>query len=76
MGEKARKLCIELDTDSNKHIVSRNHDLLGCVANGTNNPDSSMEHNTKLIELRKQIAVSTVKEDVCLPMLITNLDAP
>ncbi|ORX98663.1 hypothetical protein BCR34DRAFT_523570 [Clohesyomyces aquaticus] len=66
MGEKAGKLCMELDTASNMHTISRNHDLLGCVANGTNNPASSMEQNTKLLELRMKIRTETGKEDVLL----------
>ncbi|KAF2727240.1 hypothetical protein EJ04DRAFT_517393 [Polyplosphaeria fusca] len=64
MGEKARKLCTGLD--AHKHIISRTHDLLGCVANGSNNPKSSMEHNSKLLKLRQEIVEEQGKPDVLL----------
>jgi tetratricopeptide (TPR) repeat protein len=66
MGERARTLCTKLNLSANKHLVSRNHDLLGCIANGTNNPASSMEHNMRLLALRHEIAQETGKRDVLL----------
>jgi tetratricopeptide (TPR) repeat protein len=66
MGERARTLCTRLDLSTNKHIISRNHDLLGCIANGTNNAISSLDHNTELLALRKEIVKESGKQDVLL----------
>ncbi len=49
--------------DEQLNLLSRIHDVLGCIANGTNKPEDSMRHNTELINLRKRISKQTGVED-------------
>jgi tetratricopeptide (TPR) repeat protein len=48
------------------HFLSLIHDILGCIANGSNNPGASMEHNRIFLDLRMEIASSNGKNDELL----------
>ncbi|KAF2426279.1 hypothetical protein EJ08DRAFT_593835 [Tothia fuscella] len=57
---------IDVNDLRRKHLVSMVHDVLGCIANGTNNPAGSMENNEKFLSLRSQIASGSGKNDELL----------
>lgn len=68
-AELALKLLEQVDeaqcTDR-QHLQSLIHDCLGCVANGTNQPQASMKYNKKFLELRKAIEESGGSERALL----------
>ena len=67
MADLAKSLCGKHTNDLQQmHLLSFVHDLFGCIANGTNNPNASMENNTKFLGLRKQIAAEHGEQDELL----------
>jgi tetratricopeptide (TPR) repeat protein len=55
-----------MNTSQCKHLLSLVHDVLGCVANGTNNPGASMKHNRRFFDLRVEIALENGENDALL----------
>src|SRR5947207_7409962 len=52
-----------LEKARRRDLLSRIHDTLGCIANGTNQPEESKENNSEFLKLRKSIAEESGKED-------------
>lgn len=63
LAELARDIATKPGREECPELLSSIYDILGCIANGTNRPDKSMEYNTKLLELRERISAMTGVED-------------
>ena len=63
LADDALNLCsLEEDRD----LVSKIHDVLGCIANGTNDAVLSMRHTKKFLFIRQEIAKDQGENDVLL----------